>query len=144
MKKIFSLLIAVMIGISLSFQMLSPMSFAQDDSSERPGPGEKQPTTEEVKLPPIFKGDLGKDPSRYTIKGLTEVILPGVAKWVAAFLGALAVIFLIVAGIQFLMAGGEPEKITKAAKTAFYVIAGVLLVMFAYALVFLFLTIFSP
>jgi|CXWL01.1.fsa_nt_gi outer membrane murein-binding lipoprotein Lpp len=95
---------------------------------------------------PFYTGGLYKntDPSRYSIDGLVNIVLPGAAKWIAGFLGALAVIFLIWAGIQFLTADGEPEKISQAIKTAFYVIAGVLLMMFASALVYLFLTIFAP
>ena len=80
----------------------------------------------------------------YSISNLTSTILPGVAVWVASFLAAVAVLFLIVAGLQFLTAGGDPEQISKATRTAFYVLAGVLLVMFAYAIVYLFISIFTP
>lgn len=82
--------------------------------------------------------------SRYTLQGVVDTLLPGVARWIAGFLAALGVIFLIYAGIQFLTAGGEEEKISEAIKTAVYVVAGLLLTMFAYALVYLFLTLFSP
>lgn len=81
---------------------------------------------------------------RYDLAQVVDVFLPGVARWIAGFLAALAVIFLIYAGIQFLTAGGEEEKISEAIKTALYVVAGLLLTMFAYALVYLFLTLFSP
>lgn len=83
-------------------------------------------------------------PNQYTLTNLTTKVLPAAAGWIASFLGAIAVLFLIWAGIQFLTAEGEPDKIAQATKTAFYVIAGVLLLMFASALVYLFLTIFAP
>lgn len=108
-----------------------------------PDPGVTTTTT--TTIGNFYTGDFrSQDPARYSLNGLINTVLPGAARWIAGFLGALAVLFLIWAGIQFLTAGGEPEKISQATKTAFYVIAGVLLVMFASALVFLFLTIFSP
>lgn len=108
-----------------------------------PDPGVTTTTT--TTIGNFYTGEFqSKDPSRYSLNGLINVLLPGAARWIAGFLGAIAVLFLIWAGIQFLTAEGDPEKITQATKTAFYVIAGVLLVMFASALVFLFLTIFSP
>lgn len=82
--------------------------------------------------------------NEYSVDWLVGTFLPRAAQWIAGFLGALAVLFLIWAGIQFLTAEGDADKISQATKTAFYVIAGVLLVMFASAMVYLFLTIFAP
>jgi len=80
------------------------------------------------------------EPGLYTKEGITKVLLPRIANTVAGFLAAIGVVFLIVSGIQFLMSQGEPENITKAAKSAFYVVIGLVLLMFAYAMVYLFLT----
>jgi len=107
-------------------------------------------TAENLSAPPqpsdIYTGNFfnRSTDSRYTLQGVVDTLLPGVARWIAGFLAALGVIFLIYAGIQFLTAGGEEEKISEAIKTAVYVVAGLLLTMFAYALVYLFLTLFSP
>lgn len=102
-------------------------------------------TTTTTTIGNFYTGEFqSDDPSRYSLDGLINTVLPGAARWIAGFLGAIAVLFLIWAGIQFLTAEGDPDKISQATKTAFYVIAGVLLVMFASALVYLFLTIFSP
>lgn len=92
----------------------------------------------------LVGGDEGNDSSRYSIKNIRDVLLPSVARYVASFLGALAVLALIWAGVLFLTAGGEEEKISKATKTAFYTLAALLLMMFGYVLVYLFLTIFTP
>lgn len=93
----------------------------------------------------IAPSSLGtRNASRYSYREIANTLLPSVATWLASALGALAVLFLIWAGIQFLTAEGDPEKIGAATKTALYVIAGVVLVMFAYAMVYLFLSIFTP
>lgn len=95
---------------------------------------------------PIFTGEIlgEKSRSRYSIENIRDKLLPGIAKWGGGFIGAIAVLALIWAGIQFLTAGGDSEKLSQAAKTAFYVVAALLLMMFAYVLVYLFLTIFTP
>lgn len=105
------------------------------------------PTTPAVIRAPdiIAPASLGqRNASRYSYREIATTLLPSVATWLASALGALAVLFLIWAGIQFLTAEGDPEKIGAATKTALYVIAGVVLVMFAYAMVYLFLSLFVP
>jgi|SRR5690606_14364365 len=105
-----------------------------DEVQRRTGP-------EEVYSGAFFRTD---ESDRYKLQGVIEVLLPGLARWIAGFLAALAVIFLIYAGILFLTAGGEEEKISEAIKTAVYALLGLILTMFAYVLVYLFLTLFNP
>ena len=110
--------------------------------------------------PPVYSGQFAPSPTTsagalpdeksiynqnlYSKDGLVNILLPRVANWIAGILAALAVAFLMVAGFQFIFAGGEQEQIKKAAETAFYVLGGVLLAMFAYAIIYLFLTLLSP
>lgn len=104
-------------------------------------------SVKEPGVPTIYTGGLVGDEnnaSRYDIKNIRDTLLPSVAAWLAQFLGAIAVLALIWAGVLFLTAGGEAEKIGKASKTAFYTLAALLLMMFGYVLVYLFLTIFTP
>lgn len=110
------------------------------------GTGTNNAEAPAVLPPPIYTGtNLGdKSPQRYNFRQIANELLPSVATWLASALGALAVLFLIWAGIQFLTAEGDPEKVGAATKTALYVIVGVVLVMFAYAMVYLFLSLFAP
>jgi len=165
MKKFFLLLSVLLIF----FATTSLTTFAQDtvreptqpidaaaptatptpaDAPPQPASG-TNPTAPQIPSPSTIYNDtngvfdIGKR-TRYTLTGIVNTLLPGVATWIAGFLAALGVIFLIYAGILFLTAGGEEDKITEATKTAVYVVVGLFLTMFAYALVYLFLTLFSP
>jgi len=138
MGKTLSFVMALLLGLSLGMNVGMRQVFAAD-----------LPVTPPKPVAPIFyEGTaVSTDKAKYQLTGtgsLTETLLPGIASYIAGFLGAIAILFLIWAGIQFLTAEGEPDKIAQATKTAFYVIAGLLLVIFAYALVYLFLTVFAP
>jgi TRAP-type C4-dicarboxylate transport system permease small subunit len=50
-------------------------------------------------------------------------------------IGAAALAFVIYGGVQLVMSGGDPEKVTKAKKTLTWAIAGVLLIAFSYFVV---------
>lgn len=150
--KAFSRIIIIFFFIA-SF-LLVPSSFAAgendpEDDASKPAPTITLPPADIKESPSPSSSDFysgrfrPKDPSAFSLKKITDQVLPNVAKWMTSFLAALAVIFLIVAGFQYLFSEGDPEKATQASKTAFYVIIGVMLSMFAYALVYLFLTIFS-
>jgi hypothetical protein len=156
MKKIFVIALILLVNLGLA-----PIASAQDDTPVTPAPVEEsaQPSgsgSENLSGENRIQGRTGpadiytgnffraNESERYTLNGVIEVLLPGVARWIAGFLAALAVIFLIYAGVLFLTAGGEEEKISEATKTAFYVLVGVVLTMFAYVIVYLFLTLFNP
>jgi hypothetical protein len=51
------------------------------------------------------------------------------------FIGALALIFVIWGGIQYVTSGGDAEKTTKARNTLLYAIIGVVVVVLAYGIV---------
>ncbi|GEM_PF-4477396 len=82
-------------------------------------------------------------PQKYSINNVANSLIPSVATWITSFLGALAVLSLFYSGYEFLTAGGDAEKVSHAAKSAYYVALGLVLMMFAYAIVYLLLTIFS-
>lgn len=89
-------------------------------------------------------GETNFDQGRYSLENIANNLLPSVATYLGGFIAAVAVVFLVWAGVQFLTAGGDEEKIGKAAKTAFYIIGALVLMSFAYALVALFLSLFNP
>lgn len=49
--------------------------------------------------------------------------------------GAVALAFVIYGGVQFIMSGGDAEKVTKARKTLTWSIAGVILIVLSYFIV---------
>ncbi len=108
---------------------------------------ESSENTNVRRIPTIYTGDLlGEESSagRYSLINIRDNLLPGLARWIGGFLGALAVLALIWSGVLFLTAGGDADSISKAAKSAFYTLAALLLMMFGYVMVYLFLTIFTP
>jgi hypothetical protein len=49
--------------------------------------------------------------------------------------GAVALVFLIIAGYKFINSSGDPKKVEEARKTGVYAIIGLLLVLFSFAIV---------
>ena len=66
---------------------------------------------------------------------LTQELLPGITRTVIAAAGALALLFVIIGGIQMLTAYGNDEKITQAKKTMTYALLGLLIAILSYAVV---------
>ena len=131
-------ILILFLAFSVAFAFQQPMVHAQ--SSGEMVIAQQTP-------PPIFTGmgnENNQRANRYTLANIRDNLLPALARWGGGFIGAIAVLALIWAGVRFLTAGGDSEKIAQAGKTAFYVIAALLLMMFAYVLVYLFLTIFTP
>lgn len=73
---------------------------------------------------PIVSGTV--DPKNITVNIINYALF---------FIGALALIFVIWGGIQFVTSGGDAEKTTKARNTLLYAIIGVVVVVLAYAIV---------
>lgn len=51
------------------------------------------------------------------------------------FLGAIALVFVIWGGVQFILSGGDAEKTTKARNTLLYAVIGIIVVVLAWAIV---------
>lgn len=62
-------------------------------------------------------------------------IISNVVSVMLFIVGALAVIFIIVSGIQFITSGGDTAKATKARQTLTYSIVGLIVAVLAYAIV---------
>lgn len=67
-------------------------------------------------------------------KSVAEV-LNTLALAILAILGAAAVLFIVVAGFQFLTAGGDPEKVTAARDKVVYALVGIAVGALAWALI---------
>lgn len=64
-----------------------------------------------------------------------ETAINNITNWAFAFVLTIAVLFLIFAGFQFITAGGDPEKLTKARSSLFYGAIGVGVAVMARGLV---------
>lgn len=121
------------------------LSYAQDFTTTPTSPGTTVTPPTSTPGTSIYSGRFSENrQGRYSFSNVVNNLLPQAARWIAGFLAALGVLFLIYAGFQYITAEGEPDKIAQASKTALYVIAGLLLSMFAYAIVYLILTFFTP
>lgn len=60
------------------------------------------------------------------------------------FIGAIALIFVIWGGIQYVTSGGDSEKTTKARNTLLYAIIGIVVVVLAWAIVSWAANVFAP
>lgn len=75
-------------------------------------------------------GDLGipcNDANSSTLQTILSVAF--------MIIGALAVIFIIVGGIQYVLSGGNPEQTTKAKNTILYAIVGLIVSILATVIV---------
>jgi heme O synthase-like polyprenyltransferase len=61
-------------------------------------------------------------------------VLDGVLSIFYFIVGALAVVIIILAGLQFMTSSGDPAKITKARMAILYSVIGLVVVMFAFAI----------
>ncbi len=65
---------------------------------------------------------------------LVDIIL-GLVNWVAWFVALVAVLFGLYAGILFITAGGDDEKLTKAKNILLYSIVGIVVAILAFSIV---------
>lgn len=63
------------------------------------------------------------------------IVMQNIIDFLIPFSGVIAVIFLIWAGIKYITAGGDKEKIESAKNTIMYALIGILIVAFAFAFV---------
>ena len=73
----------------------------------------------------------GNNISNGTISGLIEIAL--------GIIGLVAVLFIVIAALQLITSGGNPESAKKARETIIYAIVGLAIVVSAETIVFLFL-----
>ncbi len=123
----------------LSLCLLSSFNltvFAQEDT-----PSEvNQNTPAGVTQPPIIpvndKLFLPHDQSNKGNKAYVQnTILPGIASTIIGMIGAVALLFVIISGIQYLAAFGDPEKANKAKSSLMWALIGIIIAGLSYAIV---------
>ncbi len=119
------------VTLSLISMFMSPLALAQETSpNKRPPiiPDFVQSENDKKLLIPTA-GD--KNPNEL----ITGSFIPTLTKTVISFAGALAVLFIIIGGVQILTAYGDDGKVETAKKTITYAIIGLLIAMLSYAIV---------
>jgi ABC-type Na+ efflux pump permease subunit len=71
-------------------------------------------------------------PANLGIAHLLVVIIT----WILGFSAAVAVIFLIIGGLQFVSSAGNSDRVTKAKQTILYAVLGIIVIILAFVIVF--------
>jgi hypothetical protein len=77
----------------------------------------------------------GTAPGGYGTVGSLQQLINALENAAGLVFGAIAVIMFIIAGIYFLTAGGEPEKVQKARSAFLWGIAGVVVGILAFSII---------
>ena len=124
MKKTFSLIITTLtmfsLQVGLAFAENNPLTMSRPPII--PGGTESAP----LKLPGV-----GSD----TGQALQQNVIPSITNTVIGLTGGVALLFVIISGIQILTAYGNEEKVGTAKKTLTWALAGLVLAMLSYAIV---------
>lgn len=109
-------------GLSFGFMSLAPIAHAQPLSTDEFFGGDVNYTGDDF----AEEAGLGSQSLPTTIASIIRVIL--------GFLGVVAVIFIILGGFKWMMAGGETTKVEKARNFIVAGIIGLAIVLAAYAI----------
>ena len=126
-----------------------PNAYAIDKQKTPPPPAEEVTTPVFYEKPADGAGTLPTPTGSYSGKGgaikpddaLDKIVIDLIDTVSNIFIG-FSVLFIIVAGIQYVLAQGEEEKIKKAHRSIIWAAAGVLVVMLSYTIVYIINTIF--
>ncbi len=94
-------------------------------------------------VPSVPNGGMLPGPANaaYGVSYARDVFLPNLTNWVVAVVLAGSVVVLIAAGIMYLVAGPNQETQTKARETITWAVLGMVITVFAYAIVRIIITI---
>lgn len=124
MKYIAFMLVSCLISIHFWLAFGIARTFAQAPIN----PLQKvDPLKNQLKLPGATSGD----PSTY----IQQDFLPSITSTIIGIAGGLALLFVIIGGIQILTAYGNDERITAAKKTLTWALAGLVIAILSYSIV---------
>jgi len=82
---------------------------------------------------------------RNIFKNFSLLIIPelfvGIANWVAGFAATLAVLMVVIGGLQYMISGGNEEKTRAARRTIQWALIGLIIVLMSWSLLQTLLTI---
>ena len=88
-------------------------------------------------FPPIPSSEEVKDPGKRVVPTDLIATLGNIADWIFYILIAVAVLFIVIAGIEYTTAQGDPEKIKAAGQKVLYALIGIIVAALAKGLVIL-------
>ena len=112
--------------LSLALVVAFAFSFASVAFAQAPG--------QAITPPGLTAGNLGVSGSITNTSDLVQKIMDLVA-WIAWFVGLMAVLMGLYAGVLFITAAGNAETITKARSILLYAIVGIAVAVLAFSLV---------
>jgi type IV secretory pathway VirB2 component (pilin) len=88
-------------------------------------------------LPDINNQNINYNPPGSAIQPTESMtsILGHVAGWMTGIIGTIAVILVIIGGIQYAMALGDQEKINTSKRTILYAVVGLIIALLSYVIV---------
>ena len=84
-----------------------------------------------VIFPPVISFAAGKEIKENTGSDDLASLLNTVSNYILGFIGALAVLFVIIAGIRLVVSSGNPDEAKTAKQNLTYAIIGLIAVIFA-------------
>jgi heme O synthase-like polyprenyltransferase len=75
------------------------------------------------------------DPTGVASLKCLPVVFSNIVDWTVGLASLVAVLFIIISGIKFLTSGGDPKQVEGARKTMTYAIAGLIIILLAFALI---------
>lgn len=119
------LLLTILAATLLSFSIDVTLAAIQLDDSFRPS-----------NLPTIEVEDAVNDDNPETAATQTLIMFVGnIISQVLLFVGALTILFVIIAGINYILAFGKDERIEKGKRGIVWSLVGLVLVLLSYAIV---------
>ncbi len=94
---------------------------------------EDEEETAESEDPPEDTGD--ETPAVYTATQTLVLFIGNIVSQVLLYAGAVSIIFLIVAGANYIFAFGKDERIEKGKRGIFWAITGLFIILLSYAIV---------
>lgn len=70
----------------------------------------------------------GDDPANNQVANALEIVF--------GVMGALAVLMIVIAGLRYMLAGGDPSKVANARNTIIYSVIGLVVALTAYSIVY--------
>jgi len=82
-------------------------------------------------------GDFGLSKTKYVDTKNSDIagVIGDIVKWLLGFVGALAVLMIIVAGIMYLTSGGDEGRVEKAKQWLIYAIVGLIVALLGWVIV---------
>ncbi len=119
------LLLTILAAILLSFSIDGALAAIQLDDSFRPS-----------NLPTMEVEDAVNDDNPETAATQTLIMFVGnIISQVLLFVGALTILFVIIAGINYILAFGKDERIEKGKRGIVWSLVGLVLILLSYAIV---------